>query len=117
MMPVPVSRNKFRDAIEALQRGRDLMVDEMADEILDRWADQMMESGYSFNEFLETHGTKLHFLGLLVSQLEVSAEMYEEAVAADPPPPPPSPAPKKPRARSRKLPRSKAAEKKGGEEA
>jgi len=98
--------NKYRAAIEALQRGRDLVVDDVADEILDRWADSMIEGGYAFGEFLESQGTRLHFLGLLISQLEQSAEAFDEAVAAEPPPP--LKKPRKPRAK--KLTRQKSTE-------
>jgi len=100
-MSVQTQNNKYRVAIEALQRGRDLVVDDVADEILDRWADTMIEGGYAFGEFLESQGTRLHFLGLLISQLEQSAEAYDDALAAEPPPP--LKKPRKPRAK--KLPR------------
>jgi hypothetical protein len=77
--------NKFRAAIEVLQRGRDFLVDGLADEILDQ-ADDLLEGGFIFNEFLEAQGTRLHFLCLLVSQLEQSAEALEESRPAPPPP-------------------------------
>jgi hypothetical protein len=81
-MPTSVpSFNKYRAAIEVLQRGREMIVDTLADEVLDQ-CDDMMESGYAFNEFLEGQGTRLHFLSLLVSQLEQSAEALDEARAA-----------------------------------
>jgi hypothetical protein len=69
--------NKYRAAIEVLQRGRDVLVEGLADEILDQ-GEGLTEGGYLFNEFLETQGTRLHFLTLLVSQLEQSAESLSE---------------------------------------
>jgi hypothetical protein len=99
--------NKYRAAIEALQRGRDLVVDDVADDILDRWADSMIEGGYAFGEFIESQGTRLHFLGLLIAQLEQTAEAYEDALAAEPPP---AKKPRKPRAK--KLPRQQSTESK-----
>ncbi len=71
------SFNKYRSAMEILQRGRFLLIDEVADEILDR-SDDLFDTPYIFNEFLENQGTKLHFLALLVTQLEQSAEELEE---------------------------------------
>jgi len=69
--------NKYRAAIEVLQRGREVLVEDLADEILEQGED-LTEGGYLFNEFLETQGTRLHFLTLLVSQLEQSAEVLNE---------------------------------------
>jgi hypothetical protein len=53
--------NKFRDAIDVLQKGRDALVESIADEILDSGED-LVEGSYQFNELLETQGTRLHFL-------------------------------------------------------
>jgi hypothetical protein len=69
--------NKFRAAAEILQRGRDQIVEEIADEVLDR-ADDLFEAPFLFHEFLENQGTRLHFLSLLTGQLEQSAETLEE---------------------------------------
>jgi 3-phosphoglycerate kinase len=69
--------NKYRNAVEILQRGRDVLVEEMTNEILDR-EDELVEGGFLLNEFLEAQGTRLHFLCLLVSQLEQSAEALDE---------------------------------------
>jgi len=91
--------NKYRAAIEVLQRGRDVLVEGLADEILDQGED-LIEGGFLFNEFLETQGTRLHFLCILVSQLEQSAEALDETQT--PPPPPPKVPPKR-RTRSKKL--------------
>jgi len=96
-MPDTLS-NKYRAAIEVLQHGRDVLVEGLADEILDQGED-LIEGGYLFNEFLETQGTRLHFLCLLVSQLEQSADSLDEMQA----PPPPPKAPAKRRSRSKKL--------------
>jgi hypothetical protein len=94
--------NKYRAAVEVLQRGRDVLVDALAEEVLDQGPD-LIEGGYQFNEFLESQGTRLHFLSLLVSQLEQSAEALDETLTAPPPPPPKAPARKKSRPRSRKV--------------
>jgi hypothetical protein len=100
--------NKYRAAVEVLQKGRDLVVDAIADDVLDQ-GEELLEGGYQFNEFLETQGTRLHFLTLLIQQLEQSAESVEEAQA---PPPPPEPKPRKPRrSRSKKLANGASAEK------
>ena len=98
-----MSWNKYRTAIDILQKGRDVLVEAMADEIVDQGRD-LVDGGYQFNEFLESQGTRLHFLSLLVSQLEQSADALDEALTAPPPPPPPkSPARKRTRARSKKI--------------
>jgi hypothetical protein len=68
--------NKYRVAYEQLQRGRDRFVDELADEVLDR-GDDLIDTPFLLNEFLESQGTRLHFLGLLMAQLEQSAETLE----------------------------------------
>ena len=91
--------NKYRAAIELLQRGRDSLVEDLADEIVDQ-GDDFEIGTYTFHELLETQGTRLHFLGLLISQLEQSAEAFEAAQA------PPQAAPKAP-ARRRKAPAKK----------
>ncbi len=69
--------NKYRAAADVLQRGREALVDTLAEEVLGQ-ADDLLESGYSFNEFIESQGTRLHFLGLLVAHLEQSAEELDE---------------------------------------
>ncbi len=70
--------NKYRAAIEVLQRGRDSLVESLAEEVLAQ-EDDLLEGGFLFNEFLEAQGTRLHFLSLLVSQLEQSADALDEA--------------------------------------
>ena len=92
--------NKYRAAIEVLQRGRDVLVEDLADEILDK-GDDLSEGGFLFNEFLEAQGTRIHFLTLLIAQLEQSAEAFDDARPAPPPPPPKTPA--KRRSRSKKI--------------
>jgi len=103
--------NRYRSAIEVLQKGRDLLVDELAEQILDQ-ADDLLDGGYAFNEFLETQGTRLHFLSLLMAQLEQSAEAVDEAqAAAEPPPPPPQEAkPRRRKPRAKKLQRQASPE-------
>jgi hypothetical protein len=96
------SFNKYRAAIQILQRGRDVLVDSLADEVLSQ-ADDLLDGGFLFNEFLEAQGTRLHFLSLLVSQLEQSADALEEVVV-EPPPPVEAKPPRKRRSRSKKMP-------------
>jgi hypothetical protein len=93
--------NKYRAAIEIIQRGRDVLVAALADEIVDR-EDDLTEGGFLLNEFLESQGTRLHFLCLLVSQLEQSAESLEASKLSPPPAPTPKP-PAKRRPRAKKL--------------
>ena len=50
---------------------------DLSEEILDR-AEDFTEGGFLFQEFLENQGTKLHFLYLMVSQLEQSSDAFEE---------------------------------------
>jgi hypothetical protein len=103
--------NKYRAAIHVLQRGRDVLVESLADEILYN-AEDLVDGGFAFNEFLECQGTRLHFLMLLLSQLELSAEALDEA--RNPPSPSP-PAPKKRRSRSKKIARQPSAEGSAGD--
>jgi hypothetical protein len=93
--------NKYRRAVAILQRGRDVLVGELANEILDR-EDELAEGGFLFNEFLEAQGTRLHFLTLLLSQLEQSAEALEESRQPPVPVQAPKPAAKR-RPRTKKL--------------
>ncbi len=95
------TRNKYRQAIQILQRGRDVLVESLADEVIAQ-ADDLIDGGFLFNEFLEAQGTRLHFLSLLVAQLEQSADTFDEA-AVELPPPPPTKAPKKRKPRAKKL--------------
>jgi hypothetical protein len=98
-----IRQNKFRAAIEVLQKGRDVLVEAMAEEILDQGSD-LIDGGYQFNEFLESQGTRLHFLSLLLGQLEQSADALDEAMTSPPPPPPPKASSKKrPRNRAKKI--------------
>ena len=100
-MPTP-RQNKFRDAIDVLQKGLDALVESIADEILDQ-GDSVVEGSYHFNELLETQGTRLHFLSLLMGQLEQSAEAFEECQPAPPPPPVRAPARKRSRAKPKRM--------------
>jgi hypothetical protein len=105
--------NKYREAIRALQRGRDQLVDSLADEVLDQ-GDELLENNFLFNEFLENQGTRLHFLTLVLGQLEQSADAFDESAAAKPPASP-SPratgeAAKKRRPRAKKMPQKASTE-------
>jgi hypothetical protein len=71
-MPRPQA-NKYRTALEVLQKGRDMLVDELADAVASH-GDDLLESPFLLTELLEGHGSKLQFLMLLMSQLERSAE-------------------------------------------
>jgi hypothetical protein len=101
--------NKFREAIGILQQGRDVLVESMADEIVDQGSD-LIEGGFLFNEFLESQGTRLHFLSLLVAQLEQSADALDETLTAPPPPPPKQPTKKRTRSKSKKMEQKVASE-------
>lgn len=79
------NRNKFRAAMEILTQGRDRLVEAVAEEVLDQGPD-LLESGYQFNEFLEVQGSRLHFVTLLLGQLEQSADSLDEVIAAAQPP-------------------------------
>jgi hypothetical protein len=95
--------NKYREAIDVLQRGRESLVESLADEVLSQ-EEELLEGGFYFNEFLEAQGTRLHFLSLLVSQLEQSADSLDETNAERLHPPQPQPkAPRKRKPRSKKL--------------
>src|SRR5208282_3951750 len=59
--------NKYRAAMDVLQRGHDLLVEGLAEEVLDQ-----QES------LLESQVARLHFLGLFMGHLEQSAETVEE---------------------------------------
>jgi hypothetical protein len=105
--------NKFRAAALALQRGRDQLVESMADEVLDQ-GDDLLDNNFLFNEFLENQGTRLHFLTLVLTQLEQSADAFDEMVAAQHRP---TPAPKaradpakKRRPRAKKMPQKASSE-------
>jgi len=106
--PMAESRfNRYRAALDILLRGRDLLVGNLADDILEQ-GDELIEGGYQFHEFLESQGTRLHFLCLLIGQLEQSAEMLDESRATQAPEPAPTPAPAskppaKRRSRSKKI--------------
>lgn len=97
--------NKFWAAVEVLNRGRDVLIDGLADEILSQ-ADNLVDGGFLFNEFVEAQGTRVHFLCLLISQLEQAAETLDEKFARTAPPKkatketPPA-APKKRRSRAK----------------
>jgi hypothetical protein len=69
--------NKYRAAMEVLQRGHELLVESLAEEVLDQ-QDNLAAGGFQLHEFLESHGARLHFLGLIMGHLEQSAEYLEE---------------------------------------
>jgi hypothetical protein len=97
------SLNKYRAAVQILQRGRDLMVEALAEEVLTQEED-LLDGGFFFNEFLEVQGTRLHFLSLLVSQLEQSADALDEMPVEPPQPPNPrTQSPRKRKSRSKKI--------------
>jgi hypothetical protein len=94
-----IAINKYRLAVDVLQRGRDALVDDLADMVLDQEYD-LADGGYLFNELVEIQGTRLHLLSLLVSQLEQSAESLDELRSINFAPPAP---PKKRRSRAKKI--------------
>ncbi|HEY2158956.1 MAG TPA: hypothetical protein VGH33_25220 [Isosphaeraceae bacterium] len=105
--------NKYRAAVHALQRGRDQLVDALADEVLEQ-GDELLENNFLFNEFLENQGTRLHFLTLVLGQLEQSADAFDESAATPKPPTPPRQAAgepaKKRRPRAKKMPQKASTE-------
>ncbi|MFO0952329.1 MAG: hypothetical protein U0835_14495 [Isosphaeraceae bacterium] len=108
--------NKYRAAIEVLQKGRNALVETMAEEILAQ-GDDLIEGGFLFNEFLESQGTRLHFLCLMLGQLEQSAEALDEQLTAPPPPPPAEPrTPRRSRSRSKKAQQKVSTEAEGAPE-
>jgi len=109
--------NKFRAAAEVLHRGRELLIESMAEDVLDQ-GNNLVDNGYLFNEFLEAQGTRLHFLTMVLSQLEHSADSFDERVTLMPPPSKPSSGsgqPQKRRTRAKKLPQKAPAESSGNE--
>jgi len=72
--------NKYRAAMDVLQRGHDLLVESLAEEVLDQ-QESLLEGGFQLHEFLESQGARLHFLGLIMGHLEQSAEALEEEEA------------------------------------
>jgi hypothetical protein len=78
------NKNKYRAALDILQKGRDVLMEELAETVIGQ-ADELLESGFAFHEFLENQGTRLHFLCLLLSQLEQSADLLDEHQAAEAP--------------------------------
>jgi 3-phosphoglycerate kinase len=106
------ANNKYRAAIEVLQRGREALVETLAEEVLSQ-EDDLLEGGFLFNEFLEAQGTRLHFLSLLVSHLEQSADSLDEAYAEPVVPlPQPKAQPRKRKPRAKKLPQQATTERK-----
>lgn len=98
--------------MEILQRGRDQMADQIAEDILDQGED-LLDNPFTFNDFLESQGTRLHFLSVVLSHLELLAEAQDERLAAMPRPKPPKAAAAKPRKRAprtKKLPQNTSAD-------
>jgi hypothetical protein len=69
-------QNRYQLAVDVLQKGREVLLRDLTEEILYH-SEDFEEGGFLFQEFLENQGTKLHFLYLMLSQLEQSAEAYE----------------------------------------
>jgi hypothetical protein len=69
-------QNRYQLAVDVLQKGREVLLRDLTEEILYH-AEDFEEGGFLFQEFLENQGTKLHFLYLMLSQLEQSAEAFE----------------------------------------
>ncbi|ADV64192.1 hypothetical protein Isop_3635 [Isosphaera pallida ATCC 43644] len=69
--------NKYRQALAILNQARDVMVESLADEILDN-ADEFAEGGFLFHEFLESRGPRFQFLGIVGGFLEYAAEQFDD---------------------------------------
>jgi len=72
----PQPQNRYQLAVDVLQKGREVLLRDLTEEILYH-SEDFEEGGFLFQEFLENQGTKLHFLYVMLSQLEQSAEAYE----------------------------------------
>lgn len=72
----PQPQNRYQLAVDVLQKGREVLLRDLTEEILYH-AEDFEEGGFLFQEFLENQGTKIHFLYLMLSQLEQSAETFE----------------------------------------
>lgn len=72
-MPSTSPLNKYRGALDVLRRGRDILVDDLAETVNDR-AEDLLDSPFLLGELLENHGMKLQFLTLMMSQLEQLAD-------------------------------------------
>lgn len=72
--------NKFRRALTILNRGRDVLVSQLADEILER-EEEYAEGGFLFVDFLESQGARLQFACVIAGQLEQAAVALEERQA------------------------------------
>jgi hypothetical protein len=102
--------NKFRAAVEVIQRGRDQLVESLAEEIICQGED-LVDNNFLLNEFLETQGTRLHFLMMVMGQLEQSADAFDEQYPSQPQAPSPqSEPPKKRRSRAKKMPQKASTE-------
>jgi hypothetical protein len=102
--------NKFRAAVQVIQRGRDQIVESLAEEILCQ-GDDLVDNNFLLNEFLETQGTRLHFLMMVMGQLEQSADAFDEQCVSQPTPPSPqAEPPKKRRTRAKKMPQKASTE-------
>ena len=99
--------NKYRAALQVLQKGRESLVEALAEEVIAQ-EDDLLDGGFLFNEFLEAQGTRLHFLSMLVAHLEQSADTLDEASVELPDPPQPKPRKRKPR--PKKLPQQASTE-------
>lgn len=69
--------NKYRRALAILNQARDVMVEGLADEILDN-TEEFAEGGFLFHEFLESRGPRLQFLGIVGGFLEYAAEQFDD---------------------------------------
>ncbi len=74
--------NRYREAASVLQRGRERLVEELTEELLDRGED-LLDCNFQLAEFLENQGTKLHFLTMLLAQLEQSADVLDDRRLAE----------------------------------
>jgi hypothetical protein len=74
--------NKYRSALEILHQGKDVLLDTLADDIIHQGSN-LIEGGFLFNEFLEVQGSRLHFLALMVCQLEEAAHAKEEKASVE----------------------------------
>lgn len=65
--------DQLQNAISVLNRARESMLDHLAEQVVSM-EDEFAEGGFQINEFLDMHGTRLHFLCLMIGQFEMLRE-------------------------------------------
>lgn len=81
--PAPPKRpeNKYRKALDIFNQARNIMVEALADEILEN-EDDYRDAGFLFQEFLESRGPRMQFVSVIAGYLEHAAETFDERWSA-----------------------------------